>query len=107
MMEYKENITNVEPGTKRGNIYLNSFNVVGAFNSRSKKPKQEENKSLVNCHNMFECLQEEGNDFSSSSHKDFKHLQEEGNSCSSSSNEVVQEKNNKIRKSKKECRTNY
>ena len=44
MMECKEDITNVEPGNKGGNISLNSFNVLGAFNSKLKKTKQEENK---------------------------------------------------------------
>ena len=47
MMECKEDITNVEPGNKGGNISLNSFNVLGAFNSKLKKTKQEENKHIV------------------------------------------------------------
>ena len=44
MMECKEDITNVEPGIKGGNIALNSIYVLGAFNSKLKKTKQEENK---------------------------------------------------------------
>ena len=81
---------------KEVTFILNSFNVLGAFNSRSKKPKQEENKCIVNCHNMFDCLQEEGNDFSSSLHKDFEHLQKEGNGCFSCSHEVVQVKDTRF-----------
>ena len=57
MMVFKEDITNVEPGTKGGNISLNSFYVLCAFNSRSKKPKQEKNKNIIKCRNMFECVQ--------------------------------------------------